>query len=127
MKKIFAFIKYLLWDFSGLRFVLEKIRPPAKRPPNERPPATFMIWVFGVFGVYIALFTIASQRYENNLDRLENRTNAILVLVSKDETRKNAFGLIPKAQNTKIPIEPDFLDPVSSITSLFLKKSEINK
>ena len=53
------FVIWLFWDFSGLRFIWKKIRPSIVNQPNERPPATFMIWAFGIIGLYVALFGLA--------------------------------------------------------------------
>ena len=47
--------RWLLWDFSGIRSICYKIKPPIE--PNERPHATFFLWFAGF---YVALFDIAS-------------------------------------------------------------------
>lgn len=119
-----GFLKWLFWDFSGLRFIIGKINPPDKETLEAKAykaPATFFIWFVGL---YVAFFGVASQRYENNVDRVENRTNAVLALIIKDETRNNALGLVPKVQNMQIPIKPDILNPVDNVSSFFSLKSQ---
>ena len=64
--EINRFVLWLLWDFSGLRSIWEKIRPPSEekiKSVSYNKPPTFLLWVLGI---YSALFGIASQRYENS-------------------------------------------------------------
>ncbi len=75
-------IKWLLWDFSGLRFIWQKIKPPVDQSTNKRAPVTFLLWVIGA---YVAFFGVASQRYENRVDKIENRANAIFPQLSTSE------------------------------------------
>jgi len=122
--KLLEFIKWLLWDLSGLRFIWTKIRPSVDPSTSIRPPATFLLWAIGL---YVASFGIASQRYENSVDIIENRRNAVLTLIVKDETRKSALRHIPKIQGMKLPWKPHFLDPVITLKSLFSEKSQSHK
>jgi len=117
------FVVWLWWDFSGLRFIWEKIRPPIKDSVVRRPPATFMIWAFGIFGLYIALFGLASQRYENRIDIIENRANTIITQLSTPAFKK-AISRIPVVQNMRCPKKPDLMNPVSIIISLFSNNEE---
>ena len=65
---------WLFWDFSGLRAIWERIRPPYDLSTHRRRPATFMLWVIGI---YSALFGIASQRYENRIDIVHSSTLSV--------------------------------------------------
>jgi hypothetical protein len=124
MSRTIHFILWLLWDFSGLRFICGKIKPPSKERTDNlgyKQPATFLLWLIGI---YVALFGVASQRFENAIDRIENRTNAILALVLKDETRGTAFRLIPSVQGMRVQKKPEILNPIITLQSIFLGKTE---
>ncbi len=60
------FIYWLIWDFSCLRAIFRKIFTLSFKEQNNneeiKPPATFLLWFVGL---YIALFGLTSQRYEN--------------------------------------------------------------
>jgi uncharacterized protein YjbI with pentapeptide repeats len=118
------FLKWLYWDFSGIRFIWEKIKSPKQEiteNPQYKKPATFLLWLIGI---YVALFGVASQRFENTVDRIENRTNAILALAVKDETRANALSFIPQVQGMRVPKNPEFFNPIITLKSMFLGKTE---
>ncbi len=114
-------VVWLLWDFSGARFVWEKICPPVDGPSSRRPAATFTIWALGFLGIYIAIFGLASQRYENRIDVIENRTNAIIPQLTyrKSEVRRGALNEISRIQNMRCPLKPDFLKPLSVVESFY--------
>lgn len=114
------FVKWITWDLTGLRFIWEKFRPPSKKKSNGRPPSTILIWSFGIFGIYIALFGVASQRYENRTDIMETRANAVITQISKD-TACRALERIPAIQNMKCPGKPELLRPLTVLNSLFQK------
>lgn len=72
----------VLWYFchySGLRSIWHKAHPPIT--PPAPPPSTLVLWFIGI---YVALFGLVSQQYENRLDRLQNRVNSIHVQYSTD-------------------------------------------
>jgi hypothetical protein len=104
---------WTIWEFSGLRFICEKIIPPKQK---TRQSPTFFIWLVGI---YIGLFGIASQRYENKIDTIENRANAIFSQISNPNTRKSIISRIPKVQNMPCPLKPELLRPASVMKSLF--------
>jgi uncharacterized protein YjbI with pentapeptide repeats len=104
---------WIIWEFSGLRFICEKIIPPKL---EKRKAPTFFIWLVGL---YIALFGIASQRYENRIDVIENRANAIFAQISYPNSRKATISRIPRVQNMSCPLKPELLHPASVFTSLF--------
>jgi uncharacterized protein YjbI with pentapeptide repeats len=117
------FFLWLLWDFSGLRFVWEKIRPPIDQTTKKRPPATFAFWAFGAFFIYIALFGLVSYRYENRIGIIENRTNALITHLSTPAF-KRAIERIPDIQKMKVPVKPEILKPSSVILSIFSSNIE---
>jgi uncharacterized protein YjbI with pentapeptide repeats len=110
----------LAFHFSGVRFIWEKINPPtnkSKARDNYRAPATFLLWVLGI---YIAFFGVASQRYENKVDKIENRANAIFLQLSTPNYKK-ALSRIPLVQNMPCQYRPKILEPPSVFRSLFSK------
>jgi hypothetical protein len=110
-------ILWLVWDFSGLRFIWEKIIPPDPYDPktNKRKPATFFLWAVGI---YITFFVITSQRYENRIDIIENRANSIFTQLGTPNYKK-ALGRIPRVQNMPCPIKPEIPHPATVFKSLF--------
>lgn len=117
-----GFIRWIV-DFSGLRFIGWKIRPPKKETTEDqksRPPATFFLWVFGT---YIAFFGIASQRYENRVDVIENRANVIITQLPTQAFKK-AISRIPDVQDMWCPEKPDIWQPFTIIRSIFFKYTD---
>lgn len=111
IKYLKALLKGLCY-YSGLKFVFHKFIP---RSDSDKLP-TGPIWIIGI---YFAAFGIASQKYENRVDIIENRANAVIVMLANKETRKRAFRNIPKIQNMECPIKPNFQNPILTIKSLF--------
>ncbi len=120
-KHIVKFLKWLFWDFTGLHFIWQMIKPPEK---NIKKAPTFMLWLIGI---YVALFTIATQRYENRIDIIENRANSIFTQLPISEVRKNALSRISRVQNMSCPYKPNILSPLSIFKSLFLNKYKYNE
>ncbi|MBW1615928.1 MAG: pentapeptide repeat-containing protein [Deltaproteobacteria bacterium] len=130
MKKIYI----TLWRFyhlSGIRFIWYKISPPHPdeiKGKNKIPPASFWLWIIGI---YAAFFQIASTRYENRVDIIENRINGIYSQISKDI--KIAFERIPDVQNMECPYKPNIFNPASifksflPVTNGFYKISDLLK
>ncbi len=113
---IFKFIiKKIIWDLSGLRFIWSKINPPIMNIKETRPPSTIFIWIIGV---YTAFFGIASQRYENRIDIIETRANAVYTQLTSPISAK-VFSRFSKIQNMTCPQKPNILDPKSVFKSLF--------
>lgn len=72
-----------------------------------------------LIGVYVATFGIASQRYENHRDRIDNKI-AIITTQLGTPARKAALERVNELQaNMKIPIEPKILVPWTSFFTLF--------
>ncbi|MCK4762753.1 MAG: pentapeptide repeat-containing protein [Candidatus Aminicenantes bacterium] len=113
--KVAKFLLWLLWDFSGLRYIYSKIRPPLESKKPERKPATFFLWALGI---YTALFGIASQRYENRVDIIENRANTIFTQLAIPAMQKKALSRIARTQNMPCPKKPYILKPGTVFASL---------
>lgn len=124
MKTLFApfrFILWVLWDFSGLRFFWEKIRPPVETSQKKRPPSTFLLWVLGVLFAYSILFSIVSERFENRIRLIKERENAILLQLSISDQglQKTALSRVSDVQNMLCPYMPDIYNPISIFRSVF--------
>ena len=105
---------WLLFDFSGIRFICKKIRPPL--PGNtKRPAASAFLWFIGI---YFAAFGVASQRYENAIDRIEARSNGIYAQAGAGRYLQ-AIERIPDAQHMTRPQKPILTSPLSIYRSLF--------
>lgn len=83
MKRIIFRILWEIYDLSGIRFIIEKIKPPLKHA-NARKTSSLILWLIGI---YIALYGIASGRYENRID--------IMYLLSQNN-KNYAQTLIPE-------------------------------
>jgi hypothetical protein len=104
------FKKWFWWDFTGIGFIQSKIIPNDQTRSNKFP--TFFLWFIGI---YIATFGVASNRYENRVDIIENRSNAIYAQISKDIGV--AFARINDVQDMPCPYKPEIYDPSSIIIS----------
>lgn len=107
-------IGWCLYDFTGIRLIWEKVIPPVEGS-RTRKPSSFMFWLVGI---YVALFGVASQRYENRLDQIENRANLIYAQLGT-EARPYALSRIPHVQKMTVPHKPDFLRFTTPFISLF--------
>ncbi len=123
LNKIIRLFKWLVWEFSGLRNIWEKILPPLDKSTNKRKPATFFLWTIGI---YVAFFGVASQRYENRIDIIENRANAIFAQLAS-RTYKEALSRVAIVQNMPCPQKPIILSPISVFNSLFEKNTTYNE
>jgi hypothetical protein len=118
-----TFLKWLLWDFSGLRFTYRKIKPEKNevvQDPAYRKPTTFFLWMIGI---YIAAFGVASNRYENRIDIIENRLNRLYAQIPKDI--HVAFQRINDVQKMLCPAKPKIRDPFSVIKSFWASDDRI--
>ena len=104
-----------LWDFSGARYVWYKVRPLGEKKPSDyKPPSTFFLWLIGI---YVAFFGLASARYENRVDIIENRANAIFAQLATP-IKIRALSRIPRIQNMECPRKPEILKPNTVLLSL---------
>ena len=111
IKITYSFIKWV-FHYSGLEFIYRKFNPPK----NPQPLPTGFIWVVGI---YVAFFGVASQRYENRIDIIENRANSIFAQLAVPSVQKKAIGRISLVQNMQCPYKPNILNPSSVFISLF--------
>jgi pentapeptide repeat protein len=117
MKRLWHIIKltlYFLYNFSGIRHLWESIICPIDKDTKKWKPSTFVLWTFGL---YIALFGIASQRYENRVDQIEIRISSIFAQLSTP-FYKNAFSTIDDVQRMSCPLKPNIKKPISVYQSL---------
>lgn len=107
-----------MWDFSGLRFLWSKIWPSYDKSLGGKPPVTFFLWFLGT---YVAFFGVASQRYENRVDIIENRASSIFTQLSSGDkfVKKNALSRVAAVQNMPCPVKPEILMPLTVFRSLF--------
>ena len=96
-----------LYRYSGAASIVRKFNPSDGLPTGP-------LWVVGI---YVALFSIASQRYENRIDIIENRANSIYAQLGTT-ARKKALGRIARVQRMKAPVRPQFSDIASPFVSL---------
>ena len=106
-------LKWVIWEFLGIHTIWNKIKPPPEKEIT-RKPATFFLWFVGI---YFALFGIASQRYENKVDIIENRASLLLAQLATP-AKKQALSRIPLVQNMKCPARPELQNPISIFMSL---------
>ena len=77
-------------------------------------------------GIYFAAFGFASQKYENHLDRFENRLN-LLVTQLGTSARNETFPALVAHQSYKLPVEPSFWNPLRTFSTLVLDANPINE
>ncbi len=111
------FITRVVYHYSGVEFIWRKLIP-AKQEQKHLP--TLPLWLVGI---YIAFFGLASQRYENRVDIIENKTNTIYPqLTSPDpKTKEMAFRRIENIQQMECIYKPNILNPASVCLSFFSK------
>ena len=110
---------WLLSDFSGLRYVRLKIKPlNPEKEKSQTKPSSFFLWLIGI---YIALFSIASNRYENSLEKIELRMNAVVAQLSTSDDKAfyNLIASIRGIQRKECPRKPFLFNPASIVQSLF--------
>lgn len=111
---------WLIYHFSGARWAWEHLNPPTEneikrqKAKGLRAATAFPLWLVGS---YIALFGIASSRYESHVDRYEIRANALVALLANDNLRPIACSQISEIQKTMVPLKPDVFRPDKTIKS----------
>ncbi len=110
-----------LYRYSGIETISNKARITEEQQPKKILPS-LPIWLIGI---YAATYGVASQRYENRVDLIENKVNTIYPqLTSPDPTTKGmAFSRIPFIQQMGCPYKPNILNPITVYLS-FLKNSK---
>ena len=102
---IFLLVKWV-WKYSGLAYIAAK----ATSSENKEKHPTVVLWIIGI---YFAAFGLASQRYENHLDRLENQANMLVAQTGSETARMAALSRISFIQAETIPQEPKLWPPLS--------------
>ncbi len=115
IRRIIKSIPYFLYNLSGIRHIWENIIWPINREAKDRKPSTFIIWIIGL---YVALFSIASQRYENRIDLIEVRISSVFTQLSTPHY-KRTFSQIAETQKITCPLKPDIKKPITVYQSLF--------
>ncbi|WP_299769732.1 pentapeptide repeat-containing protein [uncultured Pseudoteredinibacter sp.] len=121
-QNVFRILKWF-WEFSGLRFVYRKIRPHTHQEENAsgfRKPSTFFLWFIGL---WVASYGIASQKYENRLDRAESKL-ALLASQLYGGQRTQALERLGTVQNTPCPRNPTLLNLKSITHAIFSENSK---
>ncbi|MBA8667502.1 hypothetical protein H1Q59_06325 [Holosporaceae bacterium 'Namur'] len=109
---MFKFIAFIL-DLLGFKYIWYKLNPSKRIEGSE--PRTITLWLISIM---VALYSITSSRYEQELTRLEYRVSN---LIMQAESSDNVLSFISKLQNRKIPYKPSILNPLSTIKSFFSK------
>ena len=65
------FLDRAMYHYSGVEFICRKLIP-SKQEQKHLP--TLPLWLVGI---YIALFGLASQRYENRVDIIERKADLV--------------------------------------------------
>lgn len=108
-------VLFFIYDFIGLRYIKNMIITPKDETTGKRKPITFFLWFVGI---YIALFGIASQRYESRVNVIEDRISSIITGLNAPQYKK-ALSRIAGTQTMTCPIKPDILKPYTTFISLF--------
>ncbi|MCP5007929.1 MAG: pentapeptide repeat-containing protein, partial [Planctomycetes bacterium] len=120
-----TWLHWLIWDFSGARYIWRKIRPENEELSEKEgypKPCTFFLWAIGV---YMVLYGLTSTKYELTLDHAESRMSTVVAQLStnNDEANRNLIAQIPEIQKIKTLIKPEIFNPVSVVLSLFDEKA----
>jgi uncharacterized protein YjbI with pentapeptide repeats len=110
IKITYSFIKWV-FHYLGFEFIYRKFNPSKKS-------GAFPTGVIWLIGIYVAFFGVASQRYENRVDIIENRANSIFAQLAT-HVYKKALSRIPTVQNMGCPEKPELFNPLSVFRSLF--------
>ena len=105
-----------IYHYLGFEYIYRKAVPT--KEPQQPPLPTLSLWLIGF---YVASFGVASQRYENRVDIIENKVNAIYLQVASSDqiTKGMAFRGFQKIQEMKCPYKPEIKNPVSIYLSFF--------
>ncbi|MGD9202880.1 MAG: formylglycine-generating enzyme family protein [Chitinispirillia bacterium] len=119
--KLLVIFKWILLELLGLRFIYRKIIPLTEEEKEKenslkkRSPATFGLWFIGI---YVAIFGLASQRYENRLDKIETKSTLVISQLAVEKTRRIALQNIGELGRNELPFKPELFNPFSTIKSM---------
>jgi len=117
-KKIIQSLKWVFWNFSGLRLIWEKISPPEIE--ESKKPSTFLFWAIGI---YISLFGLTSSLYETRYKMVDDKINFIYSM-KKTDSWKSAIEQLPIIQKTLLPVKPEFSNPLTVIGYFFVPEKQ---
>ena len=112
---------WMMWDFSGVRFICRKIFPLSvdeEQEGNYRKPSTFFLWLIAV---YVASYSLALSKHEKKLNEVRHEANILASQLSTPQYKK-ALSRVGHIQNIKCPIPPKFLQPTTIFTSIIGKE-----
>lgn len=109
---------FWLWRCSGAAYIAAK----AGSSENKEHQPTLVLWILGI---YVAIFGLASQRYENYLDRFENKLN-IYVAQLGTGVKNEIFPFLVGLQRFELPLEPGFFNPIITLKSIIIRPVPIN-
>jgi uncharacterized protein YjbI with pentapeptide repeats len=120
--KHFKRFGYLIYDFTGLRWILLK----AGIGEKENTPKTIVIWFIGI---YLAFYTFSIGLYESRKASVERRVS-ILSMQLQSADKVSALNRIAELQRHNIPTKPIFLSPdklLDSFLSPFKSLYKLNQ
>ncbi|WP_319759551.1 pentapeptide repeat-containing protein [Maridesulfovibrio sp.] len=113
---------YFLYNYSGVRAIVEKIHPPIEGAKDDyRRPSTFMLWAVSI---YVALFSIASARYDRAVNSYEMQITAWQAQMAT-EYRGEACANVKNLQSSKTPLKPNITKPWTTLASFFTNEIHI--
>ncbi|WEM44741.1 pentapeptide repeat-containing protein (plasmid) [Photobacterium sp. DA100] len=113
-------VRQLLWDFSGCRYIWNKVRP--EKNTGQPEPSSIVFWIFSI---YIALFSLTSAVYEVNKGSYDAKVSQVYTLLQMDDLKQLGKNKITALQGSHILVKPDFYNPIANIKSL-LRVTELN-
>ncbi|WP_319780021.1 pentapeptide repeat-containing protein [Maridesulfovibrio sp.] len=109
-------IYQLLANYLGVRAIWEKLHPPTtKRDQNKPKPSTFILWAASV---YIALFSVASSRYDRAVNSLAMQISAFQTQMTTNQ-KAQVCNQIRLIQQNEVPYKPDFKNPLTVFYSFY--------
>ena len=118
------FIAYRSWvkwiiHYSGIAFIAAKL----SSNKNEDDHPSFFIWLFTI---YVAVYGLASQRYEKDLTRYQNTLNLYGSLVAGDKDEMG-LNLLNSLKYEQLTVEPALSSPVSVYKAFIGEKEPLNE
>ena len=108
------FSTWLIWEFSGARFVYSLIWTRSQAS-TSRPP-TFLIWLIGI---YVTFYGITAEKQARQIHRINNLENLLFSQLSSEQTRIAAFGELKNIYEMPCPDTPELSNPWSVLDSFF--------
>ncbi len=106
-----------LWDILAIRWLWYQF---AHRKEGAAVQTPLLFWVVGS---YSAIYGLASNRFENQAQRLEARANTVIEQMSDEKARPIVCKQIAEVQRRMCPIEPRLFSPISIFSSFLERQS----